>query len=285
VTQPQEKLAQALKALQVLQQEGRRVFRSNELSRTHRELLLRQGFLLSVLRGWFVSSSPATKPGDTTPWFSSFWEFCASYCKQRFDDDWYLSPDQSLLLHAENTAIPTQIIIYSNRGTNNSLALPFNTSLFDLAQSELLPQQDIVIRQGLRLYSPAAALTKVSEAFFRQHSLESQIVLRAMSDTSLLLAKLLEGGHAAVSGRLVGAFRRIGRRDVADEIKDVMRNAGYKVREQDPFAAAGNIKNAKRAQAPIVARIETGKACEKMFSLFFHQQPKRNRENVIVLNT
>ena len=100
---PNEKLAASLAQLQKLQGRGRRVFRSGELTRVHRERLVRNGFLHAVMKGWLISSSPDADPGDTTPWFASFWEFCAAYCTARFGPDWHLSPEQSLLLHAENT--------------------------------------------------------------------------------------------------------------------------------------------------------------------------------------
>jgi hypothetical protein len=91
---PNEKLAESLAALQALQKGGRRVFQSRELSRTHRERLLRNGFVREVMKGWLMSSSPSARAGDSTPWYASFWEFCASYCRDRFDDAWHLSPEQ-----------------------------------------------------------------------------------------------------------------------------------------------------------------------------------------------
>src|SRR6202035_5970468 len=116
---PNEKLAESLDVLEALQQGNRRVFRSDDLSRVHRERLVENGFLLGVMKGWLISSSPGARAGDSTPWYSSFWEFCARYCNERFGDDWHLSPEQSLLLHAENTVIPTQVVVYGPRGTHH----------------------------------------------------------------------------------------------------------------------------------------------------------------------
>src|SRR5271155_2932199 len=106
---PQEKLAESLAALEKLQVAGKRVFRSEEFSRVHRERLLRAGFLQQVVRGWLIASSPGTAPGESTPWFASFWEFCARYCEERFGKTWHLSAEQSLLLHAESTVVPGQV--------------------------------------------------------------------------------------------------------------------------------------------------------------------------------
>ena len=101
---PNEKLAASLEELRQLQLDGARVFASTQLARTARERLLKHGFLQEVMKGWLISSSPAVQPGDTTPWFASFWEFCRKYCDARFANAWHLSPEQSLLLHAERTA-------------------------------------------------------------------------------------------------------------------------------------------------------------------------------------
>jgi len=42
---PHEKLALSLERLNILQLQGRRIFRSRELTRVHRERLLKNGFL------------------------------------------------------------------------------------------------------------------------------------------------------------------------------------------------------------------------------------------------
>ena len=84
---PNEKLAESLTALHDLQRDGRRVFRSGELSRLNRERLIENGFLQEVIKGWLISSGPGARDGDSTPWYASFWEFCARYCDERFGRD------------------------------------------------------------------------------------------------------------------------------------------------------------------------------------------------------
>ena len=67
---PQEKLAESLEALHALQGRGVVAIRSADLSRTHRERLLANGFLKEVIKGWYIASRPDETPGDSTP-------FCA----------------------------------------------------------------------------------------------------------------------------------------------------------------------------------------------------------------
>lgn len=252
---PNEKLAQSLRSLKELQKDGRRVFQSKELGRTDRERLLEQGFLRKVIKGWLISTSPNTKPADTTPWYAPFWEFCGRYCADRFGKDWHLSPEQSLLLHAEHTVIPTQLVIYSPKGTNNTIELLFGTSLYDLKQKEMPPPADLAEKDGLRLFSPAAALLRVPEVFFSRYPIEAQVVLAAAKDPTEILSRLLEGGHSVVAGRVAAAFRRVGRADAADEIVEAMKAAGYDVREIDPFNPARTFGILNPGTPPIVGRV------------------------------
>ncbi len=232
---PHEKLATSLEILHKLQEAGRRVFRSAELSRVHRERLIAGGFLQPIVRGWVVASDPAADPGDTTPWFSSFWEFCAAYCAERFGDDWHLSADQSLMLHAGNTTVPRQILVYSSRGSNNVLELPFQTTLIDTRETARPPETDIATADGLRVFRVEAGLIRSGERFFQQHPIDARTVLCGPLRPSELLGRLLDGGHSAIAGRLVGALRRVGIHKLADDIVSVMTGAGYRVVENDPF--------------------------------------------------
>ncbi len=254
---PNEKLAASLAQLQKLQGRGRRVFRSGELTRVHRERLVRNGFLRKVVKGWLIFRSPDADPGDTTPWFASFWEFCAGYCTARFGPDWNLSPERSLLIHAENTVIPQQVIIHTPKGANNTLELLFGTSLYDLRQRDAPPSTDLTDRDGLRMFVSEAALVRVPAAFFVRHPVEAQVVLSGIRDAADVLGRLLDGGHSVIAGRIAGAFRRIGRGGVADEILSVMKRAGYDVREVDPFEPEQAFGALGRARVPIVDRLQS----------------------------
>ena len=208
------------------------------------------------MKGWLISSSPGARDGDSTPWYASFWEFCARYCAERFGEDWHLSPEQSLFLHAEKTVIPTQVIIHSSKGTNHRISLLFGTSLYDLKQPQMPPAADIVQRDGLRVFAPAAAMIRVPETFFAANPIETKVVLASFGDASELLRRLLNGGHTVVAGRLAGALRHIGRAEFADEILTAMKAAGYDVRENGPFAERAPAAAAAPAAAPIVGRIQ-----------------------------
>ena len=185
-----------------------------------------------------------------------FLEFCARYSEERFDDQWHLSPEQSLLLHAGHMVIPKQVIIDSPKGTNNTVNLLYGTSIYDLKQAEMPPKGDVEDLDGLRVLSPWAALIKVPDNFYQRYPIEAQIILARVRDPSDLLRRLLAGGHSAVAGRLAGALRRVGKASIAEEIRSTMKAADFDVRETDPFEPEHRFAEIRPDAAPIVSRLQ-----------------------------
>lgn len=253
---PNEKLAASLELLKEQQSEHGNVLRSNELSRTHRDRLKKNGFLSDVIQGWLIVTRPQDKPNDSTFWYTSFWDFCRRYCHTRFGSDWCFSAEQSLLVHAESTHVPKQVIVWTPKGSGNNTVLPFDTSLYDL-KKDLPPKSDIVSKDGLFVLSVEAAMISVPEAFYRTYPTEAQIVLSGVGTTSSLLTRLLDGGHVSAAGRIAGALRRMGREGEADTLLRKMKAADYDVREKDPFADIANVTPLKVGVSPITARINT----------------------------
>jgi hypothetical protein len=253
---PNEKLAESLSALKALQESGRRVFSSGDFSRVHRERLVENGFLLEVMKGWLISSSPGARAGNSTPWYASFWEFCVRYCGERFGELWHLSAEQSLWLHGERTVIPEQVVVCSPKGTNHTNKLLFGTSLYDLKVLAMPIASDLVMRDGLRLFSPAASLVAVTETFFARNPVESQMVLSGLADASDLQRLLLNGGNSTKAGYLAAALRQTGRGGLADEILSAMKSVGYDVRESNPFEDEQVLATPRRTVAPIAGRVQ-----------------------------
>jgi hypothetical protein len=109
---PQEKLAKSLEILRALQARGVVTVRSRDLTRTHRQRLVKNGFLREVMKGWYIPARLDDATGESTAWYASFWNFCATYLQERFGTNWSLSPEQSLLLYAGNMKVP----IYGSTG-------------------------------------------------------------------------------------------------------------------------------------------------------------------------
>jgi len=251
---PQEKLADSLQALHELQGRGVVAIRSRDLSRTRRERLLAGGFLKEVIKGWYIPSGPDDAPGDSTAWYASFWEFCASYLNERFGDEWCLSPEQSLALQGGNRTVPAQLLVRTPKGGNKPTPLPHATSLYDV-RYPLPAGGEVVVRDGLRMFSVPAALATVSQQHFRSASTDVRAAMATVKDASDVLAVLLAGGHSTIAGRLAGAFRNAGDIRIADEIVRTMETAGYDVRETDPFEDRPAVAIAGREVSPYVNRM------------------------------
>ena len=252
---PPEKLAQSLGILEKLQtSSGAAAVRARDLSRTHRERLLANGFLQEVIKGWYILSRPDEVKGESTAWYASFWRFCAAYLEARFGTEWCLSPEQSLSLRAGNRTVPRQLMVRSPRARNKITKLPHSTSLLDL-RAALPAAGDREEKEGLRIFSLESALIACSPNYFSSHSTDVRAVLAMIRDASGLLARLLEGGHSKIAGRLAGTLRNIGRDRTADDIAKAMSSAGYDVRENDPFADKPSLVIPARETSPYVNRI------------------------------
>ena len=249
-----EKLASSLQVLQELQSNGNVAVRSRDLARTHRERLLKAGFLKPVIKGWYIPSRPDETAGESTAWYASFWAFCSTYLTERFGTQWCLSPEQSIHLQTGNLNVPDQLLVRSPKGTKNIIALPFNTSLMDI-QADLPNAEDIEKKNGLNIYKLPSALIGATPTFYTASPNEARAALGTIRNASEILPKLLDGGHSTIAGRLVGAFRNIGKARIADDIIKAMRAAGHTVREQDPFTTPSPIPFSARAPSPHVSRL------------------------------
>ena len=251
---PQERLAQSLEMLKALQDKGIAAIRASDLSRSHRERLQKNGFIQEVMKGWYIPARPGERTGDSTAWYASFWDFCVTYLRARFDKDWCLSPEQSVSLHGGNRTVPGQLIVRTPKGGNKPTKLLHGTSIFDM-RLNMPREQDVIEQQGLRLFSLPAALIEASPAYFAQNATDARTALATVADTSDVVRRLLEGGHTAIAGRLAAAFRNIGRDRIANDIVSAMKAAGYDIREQDPFETQVELRLPRREQSPYATRL------------------------------
>lgn len=251
---PADKLAASLDVLKALQDEGQVALRAASMTRTHRERLVKNGFIKEVMKGWYIVSRPDEPAGESTSWYAAFWEFCASYLESRFGDAWCLSPEQSIALHVGNRKVPTQLLVRSPRGSNKPTEFIHGTSIFDVRLALPAPS-DRETKEGMQIYNVHAALLTCSQLHFASQPTDMRAALLMVTDASELLRRLLAGGHSSIAGRLASAFRNIGRNQLADEITNAMRSAGYSVVESDPFATSSPIAFGLRDHSPNINRL------------------------------
>src|SRR5579864_9656638 len=167
---PSEKLAESLEVLHGLQNaNGAAAIRARDITRTHRERLLANGFLREVIKGWYIPSRPDEVKGESTAWYASFWRFAAVYLETRFRKNWCLSPEQSLSLHAGNWTVPRQLVVRSPKARNKVTRLPHGTSLLDL-RAALPANGNREEKDRLRIFSLESALIECSPQYFSSHA-------------------------------------------------------------------------------------------------------------------
>ena len=251
---PREKLAKSLEKLKELQDSGAIAIKATDLTRGHKERLVENGFIREVIKGWYMSIPHDEPQGNSTSWFTSFWEFCSRYLEDRYGEDYCISAEQSLILHSGNTTVPSQLIVRSTKGNNSLTSLLFGTSIF-VMKSPLPAIAEIELKMGIRVLNLASSIIHSSLSIFDRQSIDTRTALMMIKDSSELLGVLLDGGHSKIAGRLAGAYRNLGQDKIADDILKAMKSGGYDVREFDPFADPTPIKFDFRERSPYVNRI------------------------------
>src|ERR1700722_14335836 len=67
---PSDKLAESLEALHALRNANdAAAIRARDMTRTHRERLLANGFLREVVKGWYIPIRPDEVKGESTAWY------------------------------------------------------------------------------------------------------------------------------------------------------------------------------------------------------------------------
>ncbi len=252
---PGEKLAESLEKLKKLQDNRVIGIKASDLSRVHRERLVENGFIREVIKGWYISTPHEERQGDSTFWYASFWEFCGQFLEDRYGEDYCISAEQSLMLHAGNNTVPKQLIVRSPLGNNFKTEFLFGTSIF-VMKSPLPHKAEIEKWKSLRMLSLPSSLVHCAPSSFTGQSTDVRTALMMIRDASELLNILLDGGHSKIAGRLAGAYRNLGQDKIADDILKTMKSAGYDVREKDPFEEPTTIKFNFHEKSPYVHRIK-----------------------------
>ena len=252
---PNKKLAESLEILRDLQDKQRLVaIKTAELSRTHRERLISNGFLQEVAKGWYLASNPIESKGNSTTWYTSYWQFCSRYLEDKYGDEYCISAEQSIAMHAGNTRVPAQLVIRAPKAPNLVIQLLFNTSLF-VMKSPLPLSGELTFINGIRTLTMPSALIHCSKVMFERSPIELRTVLTLVKDATEILGQLLDGSHTVIAGRLAGAFRNNGQERIADDIIKAMKSAGFSIRETDPFDSKPAIELSSIERSPYANRI------------------------------
>lgn len=254
-TMSQKKLADALDHAAKLASMG--VLKSAALQRGDRELLLRAGYLESIVKGWYFLVRPGLAAGDSTAWYASFWDFVAIYLGERFGDDYCLNSVASLELQIGATVIPRQVVAVTAQGGKTLLNLPHATSLLVYEDPNSLPSEFELV-DGLRLMPLAQALCRLPPDYFRSNPLNAEIGLRSLRDVGELIRIVLDIHSPTLAGRFAGAYAYLGDRARVRAIESAAQAAGLAVKPENPFKrlAGPALASGPQAVSPNAGRIQ-----------------------------
>lgn len=248
------KLADALERVNAVARKA--VVRSASIQRADRELLMERGYLQEIFKGWYLLSRPGEKPGDSTAWYTAFWDFLSVYLEERLGSDYCLNAGSSIDLHAGGNLIPKQVIALTAHGGTVTLELPHNTSLLVYLDAKNLPREAEIVR-GVRAMPLTMALCRIQPSFFEQQPLSAEIALRAVKSTEDLVRNILQCESPALAARFAGAYQFLGDTDRAAQITNTVRAAGIRFEPRNPFAKpAPVLSGATRLQSAYAGRIQ-----------------------------
>lgn len=248
------KLADALERVNAMARKA--VVKSASIPRADRELLTERGYLQEIFKGWYFLSRPGEKPGDSTAWYTAFWDFLSVYLEERFGSDYCLSAGSSIDLHTGDNLIPKQVVALTGHGGKMMLGLPHNTSVLVYQDAKNLPR-DVEIVRGVRAMPLAMALCRTQRYFFQNQALSAEIALRAVKSVDDLVRGILESESGARAARFAGAYQFLGDKERAEQIINTVRAAGITFEPRNPFAKPAPVLSGEtRLQSAYAGRIQ-----------------------------
>lgn len=249
-------IAQALKRVkQTTKSRGVDILRTEELSRSDRELLLRTSWLQEVMKGWYMLVRPDTAEGDSAAWFANFWDFVRVYLTYRFKNKYCLSASASLALITEVSSIPRQITVIAQKGGANTHSLMHDTSILMYEDVKNFPS-DIIACKQIQCMSLPLALCKIAPTYFFQEAENAEIALRQIEQPSELSKVIIQHGFKAAASRLIGAYQFLGEDGFANQLQSDIEIAGIFVKPVNPFKHGTPLTQASLKRSPYYSRIK-----------------------------
>ncbi|MBU0506436.1 Fic family protein [bacterium] len=249
-----QQLALALK--EVKKNSRDHIVKSNRISRKVREQLTRAGYLVDVIQGWYLLTTPGIE-GNSDVWYGFYWSFIRQYLTERFGKTGYcLSADHSMNLHAGETIIPEQLVVITKKASNQAIELPFKTSLLIYSDKTNFPKKISKIND-INVMMQETALCRLSPAYYVEKAENILLVLNLYQSVVALSKQLIETASLSSAERLAGAFQSMGLKGYADQIISDMKLAGYHIKAENSFQRKKLVVSSRQIySSPYPARIE-----------------------------
>jgi len=246
------KIAEALERVKAVAIKN--IVKASNISRQDRELLLSTQWLQEIIKGWYLLVRPDVAPGDSSVWYSNFWDYLSVYLNERFDDEYCLSAENSLELHVGSNLMPKQIVVIVSKGSGVQ-QFPFNTSVLTYSDPDKIPKERVVFND-LKIMSLTFALCKTSPSYFLRNPENAEIALRSVRSAAEISRVILEYNFKRAANRIIGAYKHLGLHDWAETIINDLANAGMKIIATNPFETESVFLKEKQFYSPYGARIK-----------------------------
>jgi hypothetical protein len=199
------KLRAALKELRCASL-NRKAVPLRSLTRSQQTRLLREGYLVAVMKGWALVKEPAQPVDARSLSPEDFWAFLCGYLSERFYGAYCLAAEASLLRHVAREIIPERLAVITKARRAQSLRLPNGCTLVLYGNGLTFPERRVRQEDGLWVMALPLTLCRLGPLTFRAHPEEIAKALGRLDGVDPLLAVLSEAGSAAAARRLAGAF-------------------------------------------------------------------------------
>lgn len=252
-----EILAEALSIVSKVQKRNINIFKSSLFSRQQKEVLEEYGYIKPIIKGWYYISNPSDMPNDTTSWYMNFWQFLSLYLKDKHKKNYVLGVNESLILHAKKTVIPTNLSVALKEGGSQILDLPFGIKV-TVFQDPNFKKTDIVEDEnGLQIYCIEKTIAKLPPDAYVNNYGDVIILFSLLRDVGKLTQILMEENRmGSSSGRIIGALQKLGRDTEAQLIHTSLERLFTNITVVNPFEKEVNTFGMNLAKSPYASRIK-----------------------------
>ncbi|MGB6135956.1 MAG: Fic family protein [Shewanella sp.] len=249
-----EKLVDALREAATIR--AGNIVNSRNLKPTSRTLLVSEGYLKPIIRGWYLFDADVSvvKTGESALWYQSIWQFIGLYLNESYGDDYWLNPEASIDIHTANNSLPRQLVVFTSQGKTRNILLPNDMSLMVIKTSE--KPSEIMELNGVQVLKLEFALAGLAPSIYRSNPLAVQIAL-GQSDVNTVASSLLITKNVQSANRLVGAYLEIGRKADSRNLTSMIDAVGLgPLKGENPFEIPVVKIGNKRQESAAAVRVK-----------------------------
>lgn len=231
------------------------ILKTSDLQRADRERLVGAGFLIEIIRGWYLLATSYNDAGSTA-WYGGYWPFLKVYLEDRFGAGGYcLSAESSINVYSGDTRIQKQLLVITTKATNSLTELPHKTSIFFRTTKDDLSKYIKKIN-GVNVMSLEYALSTLTAQYFVSYpeNVEIALNLKGISPATITRA-LMDLNSVTSAERTVGAFKYLGKIKESQEIADNLKVVGFNLKDESPFESYNAQLKSNKPVSPYVSRI------------------------------